>query len=88
MEGLANDAWCFIGVIAKCEVNVPDANGSWTIQTIHSGGLWGIESDSGEKYLNEVGQEQLSELSDQLEALGLGARAIERAFENVETVNK
>ena len=82
--------WWFLGIIAKCELVVPHPRRKldFITQTLHSGGLWGIESDSGEKYLNEIGREQLSELADQLEALGLGGRAIERAFDKVETVNK
>jgi hypothetical protein len=82
MEGLNNGDWNFIGIIAKAEIITP-AN---IIQTIHSGGLWGIESDSG-TFLDEVEKEALESLRTELESMGIGKRAIDYAFKNVETVN-
>ena len=84
MEALNNGDWCYIGVIAKAEVWNP---ASQVCQTVRSGGLWGVESDSGD-YLNEVAKEELAGLKSELEAIGLGERAIARAFRDVETVNK
>ncbi len=82
MEGLNNNDWCFLGIIAKAKIRT--ANG--TSQTIRSAGLWGIESNSGD-YLEEVGKEQLEELRAELESLGFKKRAIDYAFKNVETKN-
>ena len=73
----------FIGVIAKCEIVI----GS-TVQIIRSGGLWGIESDAGREYLESVAVDELGELHDQLTALGIGGRAIEYAYRNIETIKK
>lgn len=79
MESLNNGNWCFLGIIAKAKILVPAGNYS-QLQTITSGGLWGIESDSGDEYIREEAQNQLSDLKDQLLALGIGKRAIEYAI--------
>jgi hypothetical protein len=55
-----------------------------TCQTITSGGLYGIESDSDADYFAEVEQEQLAELRGQLHVIGFSKRAIASAFKNVE----
>lgn len=79
MEALKRRDWCFIGVRAHAEIVI---NGVY--QDISSGGLWGIESDSDPAYLSDVDGEQLSELRDQLRALGFGTRAIGTAFKNAQ----
>lgn len=79
MESLNNGNWYFIGIIAKAEILT--TNG--TVQVVSSGGLWGIESDSG-NYLDEVGKEKLENLRPELTDLGFGKRAIDKAFQNVE----
>jgi len=61
----------YMGIVAKAEVVIDGI-----CQTITSGGLWGIEDDSDEGYLNEIAQEQLNELSDQLEAIGFPKRQL------------
>ena len=80
MESLNRGDWSFIGIKAEAEVWNADTQ---VVQRIHSGGLWGIESDSGEGYIEEVEQEELSNLKDELKAYGFSARAISKAFENV-----
>lgn len=85
--------FCYIGIIAEAEVNVQVNDGQAYInrqiapqylrQTITSGGLWGIESDSDASYLEEIEQEQLSELRGQLHAIGFSQRAITAAFRNI-----
>lgn len=84
MEAYNAQQWCMIGVIAKAEVQL-QPNGP--IQVLRSGGLWGVESD-GKSYLGEVAKEQLAELKTELLLLGCGERAIVRAFQQAETVNK
>lgn len=76
MEGLNRGDWQFLGVRAEAKV-ILDGN---LIQTITSGGLWGIESDSG-AYLDEVADEQLDELYKQLRAVGFGDAEIEAAID-------
>lgn len=79
MTDLNNDGWCFVGVRADARIQL---NGD-LVQKITSGGLWGIESDSGD-YFKEVENEQLDELRDQLHAIGFSKRAIAASFRNVE----
>jgi len=79
MESLNRGDWCFLGVSAESEIVLGNV-----CQTITSGGLWGIESDSGSDYFAEIEQEQLAELREQLHAIGFSKRAISAAFKNVE----
>jgi hypothetical protein len=83
MEGLNSGSWYFMGIIAKAEIVTEND----TIQVIRSGGLWGVESNSGD-YLEQVGKDELNNLRLELESLGFGKRAIDRAFQNVETKDK
>lgn len=82
MEQLYRGDFCFIGIRAEAEVTVPCGQ-SAICQTITSGGLWGIESDSKADYLSEVEGEELSDLRTQLTALGFSKRAIATAVKNV-----
>lgn len=84
MESLYNGNWCFIGIIAKAEIRTE----SGTMQVIRSGGLWGIESDSEKSYLDEVGKDELENLRLELTALGFGKRAINKAYQSIETKDK
>jgi len=81
MGSLNRGDWCFIGIKAEAEVWNPSTQ---VVQRIHSGGLWGIESDSEASYFEEVEQEELSNLKDELKAYGFSTRAISKAFENVQ----
>lgn len=90
MESLNAGHWCFIGIQAESSVVLlgvkPDGrfeHGS-VVQRIHSGGLWGIESDSDKSYIEEIESEQLSELRTELKALGFSSRAISTAFKTIE----
>ena len=89
----------FIGIRAEAEIGIGGhvthtpinsksgwihTPGGYTCQTITSGGLWGIESDSDAAYLESVEQEELSDLKAQLLALGFSKRAIATAFKTVE----
>ena len=73
MEGLSKGDWWYIGVIAKAQVQLGDSD---IVQVITSGGLWGVESDSG-KYIEEVEEEELSSLKKELEAIGFTAEEID-----------
>lgn len=79
MESLNAGNWGFIGVQAEAQIEIDGIS-----QTITSGGLWGIESDSGAEYLAGVAEEELNELRTQLHAIGFSKRAISAAFKNVE----
>lgn len=86
MERLQHGDWCYIGIQAEAEVLIPSGSHS-IIQEITSGGLWGVESDSDKDYLAEIETEELSELREQLRALGFSARAISTAVKNAVTKN-
>lgn len=83
MEDLNRGGWYFVGVAAEAQIQLTYFG---PFQDISSGGLWGIESDSGD-YFKEVEAEQLSELRQQLHALGFSQRAISAAFKTVRTAD-
>lgn len=80
MESINRGDICFMGVRAEARVQLAGD----LVQTITSGGLWGIESDSGPKYFKEVEDEQLSELRDELRAIGFTDAKIKKAFDDRE----
>lgn len=65
--------WVMTGIVAKAKVLIPQDTvpPTFQIQTIRSGGLWGIESDSDKSYIEDVKSEQLSDLVHNLNALGM-----------------
>lgn len=79
MESFNRGEWGYVGIIAKAVVRSPNG----VLQTLRSGGLWGIESDSDKDYLASVKADELSNLRAELESFGFGKRAIDKAFENV-----
>ena len=78
MCSLCNGEFEFIGIGAKAHVTVDNV-----CQTITSGGLWGIESDSEESYLKEEEQNQLAELRSILYEMGFSKRAISTAIKEM-----
>jgi hypothetical protein len=54
----------FIGVQAEATIHVP-VGSDVVVQTITSPGLWGIESDSGDDYLKEVGEQESRRAGEQ-----------------------
>jgi hypothetical protein len=83
-ESLNNGNWCFIGIYAEAHVQIA----SDCVQTIRSGGLWGIESDSGKTYLAEIEGEQFEELKKELVSIGFKETAIETAWTEREEIEK
>jgi hypothetical protein len=72
MEALERGNFCFIGIMAEAEVSYPiDGTNSRRIEYFTSGGLWGIESDSDAKYIEEIEQEQIDELKTHLKQFGI-----------------
>jgi len=98
MESLNNGNWSYIGIRAEAEIVLPyQVNKgcvrghevyAYLTQTLGSGGLWGIESDSERSYFEEVKGEELSQLKGSLRTLGFSARAIATAFKSVEEVEE
>ena len=70
LEQYRQGAFDFIGVRASVEVPIPYGKDR-ILTRIESPGLWGIESDSGEDYLESVFQEERDILADMLTELGV-----------------
>jgi hypothetical protein len=66
MERYNNQDWYFMGVRADAVVSYPVLGNSRRLETMTSGGLWGIESDSEEDYIKEVEEEQIEDLKNHL----------------------
>jgi hypothetical protein len=81
MEGYNRGDWGMIGIWAEAEVQTHNLG---VIQIIRSGGLWGVESDSGREYLASVEQEELAALREELEALGFTKRQCKAALANLQ----
>lgn len=81
MEAFNSCQWCMVGVFAEAEIVLTDV-----AQTIHSGGLWGIESDSDDAYFTEVEETELEGLRTQLKEIGFTKRQIDAAFAKKESV--
>jgi hypothetical protein len=56
----------FVGVHAEAEIRIEE-----TTQTLMSSGLWGIESDSEEEYLDEIVDHEWSTLRNVLKTVGV-----------------
>jgi hypothetical protein len=91
MESLNRGHWGFIGIRAEAEYYVSTKaddktgkHGHFLMQTVTSGGIWGIESDSGKAAFEEVEAEELHDLRKQLAAIGFSSRAISAAFKDVQ----
>jgi hypothetical protein len=81
MERINRGDWCHLGIRAEAEILIPSGDAS-VAQEITSGGLWAIESDSDASYLAEIEREQVSELREQLRAVGFSTRAISAAVKS------
>ena len=80
MESLNAGHWSYNGIRAEAEIVI---NG--LCQTITSGGLWGVESDSDKDYISQIEREELGQLSEQLAALGFKKQPIRAAIEDRKT---
>jgi hypothetical protein len=65
MESLNRGHWYFIHIRAEAKIVINNV-----IEKISSGGLGGIESDSGEEYFKEIEKEELTNLTSILKELG------------------
>ena len=77
MEDYNRQGWCFVGIQAIAEVQMTK-NGP--IQKVRSGGLWGIESDSGDAHFQEVGKDEMHDLTSELKAMGFTDKQIKAAM--------
>ena len=70
-EAYNRDDWQMVGLWAEAELIVGPGPKAGLAQTIRSGGLWGIESDSGRDFFEETAEEELARLRGQLRELGV-----------------
>lgn len=61
--------WEMIGIRAVATIHIPVDGNTAKIQTIDSGGLFGIESDSDDSYIQDIGREQIAEVKNYLRIL-------------------
>lgn len=73
MEAYHRGEWHMIGVRAVADVSYAFgvAPTSRRIQRFESGGLWGVESDSGDEHLTSVARNELADLKEHLEHFGV-----------------
>jgi hypothetical protein len=66
-----NDEWHFVGIRAKATIKIPHGTNPqcWITAELMSPGLWSIESDSGDAYLQEVYREERDILIEMLASL-------------------
>lgn len=57
--------WCYVGIQAEACISVVE-DGTATLYSIKSAGLWGIESDAGEEYFAMVFKEECEILKEHL----------------------
>ena len=70
-EAYQRGEFSFVGVRAEAQVVIEGI-----VQTLTSGGMWGIESDSGEEYIEEVALEEYNNLRDILKAVGVSTAEV------------
>jgi len=70
MEALNRGDWYFVSVRAVVTID-PPVGGNTVAHVVESPGLHGIESDSGEEYLNGVFSEECETLAEMLQSLGM-----------------
>jgi hypothetical protein len=66
----------FIGVRAMVAIWVPIGGTAFTRYELTSAGCWGIESDSDEAYLNEIFEDEKTQLVDAMKAIGKAAESL------------
>ena len=63
--------WSMMGISAIAEIHIPVFRDNWISQRIHSGGIWGVESNSTNSEIDNFDAEQISELKEVLKSLGI-----------------
>jgi hypothetical protein len=60
LKAWRNDEWHFVGIRARATIKVPYGNNPdcWITSELLSPGLWGIESDNGDWYFEQVYQDE------------------------------
>jgi hypothetical protein len=71
LKAWRRDEWHFVGIRARATIKIPYGTNPqcWITSELLSPGLWGIESDSGDQYFQEVYQEEREILTTMLATL-------------------
>jgi hypothetical protein len=75
--------WHYVGIQARADIATPCDSNSRLHNDITSGGVWGVESDSGIDHMQELETGQLNELKEALVHLGFTSAQIDVAFKDV-----
>ena len=70
LDAFREGTWHLIGIQASANFLIP-LGGQFVTQTVTSPGLWGIESDPDEAYLDQVFAEECASLAAMLGAIGV-----------------
>lgn len=76
IERLNSGDWNYISISAEARVLTSYDGTNWLINTLSSGGLYGIESDSDEDYLKTIEDEETDSLKDVLKEYGFSDEEI------------
>ena len=68
---LERGKWHFVGVVAEAEIHFPYGQDT-IVSRLESPGLWSVQSNSSEDYLNEVFAQEAATLKEMIEALRAG----------------
>ncbi len=69
MEDYNRGNWYMTGIAASVTLRIPQGDGGFILHTVETPGLWGIESDSDEAYVQEVFREECSTLVKMIQQL-------------------
>lgn len=71
LKAWRNDEWHFLGIRAKATIKIPHGTNPecWITSELLSPGLWGIESDSDDAYLQQVYHDEREILTGMLASL-------------------
>lgn len=72
MEDYGN-SWAMIGIQAEAMVKyrIRPNDKDWRLEHFKSGGVWGIESDSGNDHLEDIEREELADLREHLKRFSI-----------------
>lgn len=72
LEAYNRGEWWYQGCRAVATVSYPvNDTGDRRLETFSSGGLWGVDSDCGDSYRQEVEEDELTDLKAHLEKFGV-----------------
>lgn len=69
LEAFNRGDWRYVGVMARAHILVV-RHGVGTHYSLDSAGLWGVEDDSGEEYLESIFEEEKSGLQADIALIG------------------